>query len=68
MGFEQLTVRRSYYGPGRDALILKLYDLPGWPERLAAQARAEERELREAAARPRPVQPDRPSEPGEEQP
>lgn len=44
VGFEQLTARRDYYGPGRDALILKLYDLPGWPERLAAQAREEERQ------------------------
>ena len=68
LGFEQLTVRRGYYGPGRDALILKLYDLPGWPERLAAQAREEEQERREAEGRARPVQPDRPDEPNEEQP
>jgi ribosomal-protein-alanine N-acetyltransferase len=27
LGFEQLTVRDDYYGPGRPALILKLYDL-----------------------------------------
>ncbi|MFX4272303.1 ribosomal protein S18-alanine N-acetyltransferase [Propionibacteriaceae bacterium Y1685] len=26
-GFEQLTVRKDYYGPGKDALIMKLYDL-----------------------------------------
>lgn len=32
LGFEQLTARRDYYGTGRDALILKLYDLDGWPE------------------------------------
>jgi ribosomal-protein-alanine N-acetyltransferase len=31
VGFEQLTVRDDYYGPGRHALILKLYDLAGWP-------------------------------------
>lgn len=68
MGFEQLTVRRSYYGPGRDALILKLYDLPGWPERLAAQACEEEQQRREAESRPRPVEPDRPPTPTEEQP
>ena len=68
LGFEQLTVRRSYYGPGRDALILKLYDLPGWPERLAAQAREQELEQREAEARPRPVEPDRLPSPTEEQP
>jgi ribosomal-protein-alanine N-acetyltransferase len=27
LGFEQLTAREDYYGPGRHALILKLYDL-----------------------------------------
>ena len=32
MGFEQLTVRDDYYGPGRHALILKLYDLDRWPQ------------------------------------
>jgi [ribosomal protein S18]-alanine N-acetyltransferase len=31
MGFEQLSVRTDYYGPGRHALILKLYELPGLP-------------------------------------
>jgi ribosomal-protein-alanine N-acetyltransferase len=35
LGFEQLRVRRDYYGPGRDALILKLYDLETWPGRFA---------------------------------
>jgi ribosomal-protein-alanine N-acetyltransferase len=35
LGFEQLFVRRDYYGPGRDALILKLYDLDAWPGRFA---------------------------------
>ncbi|MCW2809884.1 MAG: putative acetyltransferase [Friedmanniella sp.] len=34
LGFEQLTARRDYYGPGRDALILKLYNLQGWPDNL----------------------------------
>lgn len=33
IGFEQLRARPDYYGPGQHALILKLYDLPGWPER-----------------------------------
>ena len=27
LGFEQLIAREDYYGPGRHALILKLYDL-----------------------------------------
>jgi len=35
LGFEQLRVRRDYYGQGRDALILKLYDLETWPGRFA---------------------------------
>ncbi len=30
IGFEQLAARENYYGPGRSALILKLYDLPHW--------------------------------------
>jgi len=34
LGFEQLTARQDYYGPGQHALILKLYDLPGWPDRM----------------------------------
>ncbi len=34
IGFEQLAARRNYYGPGQDALIMKLYDLPEWPERV----------------------------------
>lgn len=36
IGFEQLAARDDYYGPGRHALILKLYDLAAWtaPERL----------------------------------
>ena len=33
LGFEQLTVRDDYYGPGRPALILKLYELATWPGR-----------------------------------
>ncbi len=32
LGFEQLRARADYYGPGRHALILKLYDLQSWPE------------------------------------
>ena len=39
LGFEQLFVRRDYYGPGRDALILKLYDLDAWPGRFAEAVR-----------------------------
>lgn len=39
MGFEQLRARPDYYGPGQHALILKLYDLPTWPERHAAAER-----------------------------
>jgi [ribosomal protein S18]-alanine N-acetyltransferase len=38
LGFEQLTARQNYYGPGQHALILKLYDLPGWPDRMATMA------------------------------
>jgi [ribosomal protein S18]-alanine N-acetyltransferase len=30
LGFEQLSARENYYGPGRHALILKLYDLDSW--------------------------------------
>ena len=36
LGFEQLSARQDYYGPGRHALILKLYDLQAWPYRLAS--------------------------------
>lgn len=36
LGFEQLSARENYYGPGRHALILKLYDLDSW--RLQEQA------------------------------
>jgi ribosomal-protein-alanine N-acetyltransferase len=35
LGFEQLSARQNYYGPRRHALILKLYDLPRWPDRMA---------------------------------
>ena len=57
LGFEQLTARRDYYGPGQDALILKLYDLESWPERHAAQLREEAEERAQDADRPRPVDP-----------
>lgn len=57
LGFEQLTARRDYYGPGQDALILKLYDLEGWPARFAAQLREEAAERAQDADRPRPVDP-----------
>jgi [ribosomal protein S18]-alanine N-acetyltransferase len=30
VGFEQLTARENYYGPGQHALIMKLYDLETW--------------------------------------
>jgi [ribosomal protein S18]-alanine N-acetyltransferase len=36
LGFEQLSARNNYYGPGQHALIMKLYDLQGWPDRMAA--------------------------------
>jgi len=36
LGFEQLRARQDYYGPGQHALILKLYDLQTWPDRLAS--------------------------------
>jgi [ribosomal protein S18]-alanine N-acetyltransferase len=35
LGFEQLSARQNYYGPGRHALILKLYDLQGWPDQMS---------------------------------
>lgn len=58
LGFEQLRARPDYYGPGQHALILKLYDLPGWPQRLAAQDREEQRERGERAEREPPVVPE----------
>ncbi len=45
LGFEQLRVRRDYYGQGRDALILKLYDLQTWPGRFAEAVRDTEADL-----------------------
>jgi ribosomal-protein-alanine N-acetyltransferase len=35
LGFEQLSARQDYYGPGQHALILKLYELRTWPDRFA---------------------------------
>jgi len=35
LGFEQLSARTDYYGPGQHALILKLYELQTWPNRIA---------------------------------
>jgi [ribosomal protein S18]-alanine N-acetyltransferase len=35
LGFEQLSARKDYYGPSQHALILKLYDLQTWPDRIA---------------------------------
>jgi ribosomal-protein-alanine N-acetyltransferase len=35
LGFEQLSARQNYYGPGQHALIMKLYELQTWPDRLA---------------------------------
>jgi ribosomal-protein-alanine N-acetyltransferase len=35
LGFEQLNARENYYGPGQHALIMKLYELQTWPDRLA---------------------------------
>jgi ribosomal-protein-alanine N-acetyltransferase len=41
LGFEQLTARENYYGPGQHALILKLYDLETWtPPSGASEAEA----------------------------
>ena len=37
IGFEQLAARENYYGPGRHALILKLYDLESWPNHPVAE-------------------------------
>jgi ribosomal-protein-alanine N-acetyltransferase len=34
VGFEQLSVRRNYYGPDQHALIMKLYDLQQWPDKV----------------------------------
>jgi ribosomal-protein-alanine N-acetyltransferase len=34
IGFEQLSARQNYYGRGQHALILKLYDLQSWPDRV----------------------------------
>lgn len=45
LGFEQLHVRRDYYGPGRHALIMKLYDLETWPGRFAEAVRDTESDL-----------------------
>jgi [ribosomal protein S18]-alanine N-acetyltransferase len=45
LGFEQVRIRRDYYGPGRDALILRLYDLETWPGRFAEAVRATEADL-----------------------
>jgi [ribosomal protein S18]-alanine N-acetyltransferase len=35
LGFEQLSARTNYYGPGQHALILKHYDLQTSPDRIA---------------------------------
>jgi [ribosomal protein S18]-alanine N-acetyltransferase len=35
LGFEQFRARTDYYGPGQHALILKLYELQTWPDRIA---------------------------------
>jgi len=56
LGFEQLTARRDYYGPGQHALILKLYDLENWPSRYAAQLREEAEERQQTVQSPRPVE------------
>jgi ribosomal-protein-alanine N-acetyltransferase len=36
MGFEQRAAREDYYGPGRHALILKMYDLQDPPRAVTA--------------------------------
>ena len=50
LGFEQVRVRRDYYGPGRDALILRLYDLETWPGRFAEAVQDTETDLRRERA------------------
>ena len=45
LGFEQVRVRRDYYGTGRDALILRLYDLEEWPGRFGEAVRDTEADL-----------------------
>ena len=45
LGFEQVRVRRDYYGPGRDALILRLYELETWPGRFAEAVEQTEADL-----------------------
>ena len=46
LGFEQLAARANYYGPGLDALILKLWELTdldrGWRDQIAEENRADE--------------------------
>ena len=45
LGFEQVRVRRDYYGTGRDALILRLYDLDTWPGRFGRAVQQTEADL-----------------------
>ena len=57
LGFEQLHVRRDYYGPGRHALIMKLYDLEDWPGRFGDAVRDTRADFaREAGPAPAPAQ------------
>lgn len=43
LGFEQLAARKNYYGPGVDALILKLWEVgdldQGWQDQIADEDR-----------------------------
>ena len=53
LGFEQVRVRRDYYGADRDALVLRLYELETWPGRFAEAVRDTEADLmRERASIP----------------
>ena len=61
LGFEQVRVRRDYYGTGRDALILRLYDLDTWPGRFGEAVRDTEADLRAERADVR-LEPDLPVE------
>ena len=67
LGFEQLTARRDYYGPGQDALILKLYDLEDWPRRHAVAARrSRDGAAADPSQRRRPTPTRRPARPADQ--
>ncbi len=57
LGFEQLAARKNYYGPGVDALILKLWELgdldKGWRDQIADEQEIPDES--EARSGPTPV-------------